>query len=127
MDKLNPTTVIKYSYMIAFIVFIVAGLVSSNIFFLLLGLYYLLNWCIVTRWCTVFITATCSYVPYPAVCRAVGVSWMHGIGRIRCNFRRLLLFAHFTFNLKLKRYFLYSSNTNLHLIYALSLKVIYEI
>lgn len=36
MDKLNPTTVIKYSYLIAFGLFIIAGLVSSNIF--LLGL-----------------------------------------------------------------------------------------
>ncbi|MFW1676005.1 MFS transporter, partial [Acinetobacter baumannii] len=36
MDKLNPTTVIKYSYLIAFVLCIVAGLVSSIIF--LLGL-----------------------------------------------------------------------------------------
>ncbi len=78
MDKLNPTTVIKYSYLIAFGLFIIAGLVSSNIF--LLGLTYLLNWCF-TRWCTVFITPLAAMF-YPAVCRAVGVSWMHGIGRI---------------------------------------------
>lgn len=78
MDKLNPTTVIKYSYLIAFALFIVAGLVSSNIF--LLGLTIFLIGALLAG-------AQSSLLPlaaifYPAVCRAVGVSWMHGIGRI---------------------------------------------
>ncbi|MFI7914627.1 MFS transporter, partial [Acinetobacter baumannii] len=58
--------------------FIIAGLVSSNIF--LLGLTIFLIGALLAG-------AQSSLLPlaamfYPAVCRAVGVSWMHGIGRI---------------------------------------------
>lgn len=78
MDKLNPTNVIKYSYLLAFILFIVTGFVSSNI--VLFGMSIFLIGALL-------VGAQSSLLPlsalfYPSTCRAVGVSWMHGIGRI---------------------------------------------
>ena len=119
MDKLNPTTVIKYSYLIAFSLFIVAGLVSSNIF--LLGLTIFLIGALLAG-------AQSSLLPlaamfYPAVCRAVGVSWMHGIGRIVGAFFGSLIF---TFNLSLSGIFFILALPTFISFIALSLKVIYE-
>lgn len=78
MDKTNPNTVIKYAYLMAFGLFIVAALVSSDI--MMLGISIFLIGALLAG-------AQSSLLPlsaifYPAECRAVGVSWMHGIGRI---------------------------------------------
>lgn len=122
MDKLNPTTVIKYSYLIAFGLFIVAGLVSSNIF--LLGLTIFLIGALLAG-------AQSSLLPlaamfYPAVCRAVGVSWMHGIGRIGAILGAFFGSLIFTFNLSLSGIFFILALPTFISFIALSLKVIYE-
>lgn len=77
MDKQNPTKVVKYSYLMAVVFFIIAGLLHSNI--LLLGITIFLIGALLAG-------AQSSLLPlaaitYPTLCRAVGVSWMHGIGR----------------------------------------------
>ncbi|MDS7926723.1 aromatic acid/H+ symport family MFS transporter [Acinetobacter sp. V115_6] len=122
MDKLNPTTVIKYSYLIAFALFIIAGLVSSNIF--LLGLTIFLIGALLAG-------AQSSLLPlaamfYPAVCRAVGVSWMHGIGRIGAILGAFFGSLIFTFNLSLSGIFFILAIPTFISFIALSLKVIYE-
>ncbi len=122
MDKLNPTTVIKYSYLIAFVLFIVAGLVSSNIF--LLGLTIFLIGALLAG-------AQSSLLPlaamfYSAVCRAVGVSWMHGIGRIGAILGAFFGSLIFTFSLSLSGIFFILAIPTFISFIALSLKVIYE-
>ena len=118
MDKLNPTTVIKYSYLIAFGLFIIAGLVSSNIF--LLGLTIFLIGALLAG-------AQSSLLPlaamfYPAVC-AVGVSWMHGIGRIGAILGAFFGSLIFTFNLSLSGIFFILAIPTFISFIALSLKV----
>lgn len=118
MDKLNPTTVIKYSYLIAFGLFIIAGLVSSNIF--LLGLTIFLIGALLAG-------AQSSLLPlaamfYPAVCRAVGVSWMHGIGRIGAILGAFFGSLIFTFNLSLSGIFFILAIPTFISFIALSLK-----
>ena len=121
MDKLNPTTVIKYSYLIAFALFIVAGLVSSNIF--LLGLTIFLIGALLAG-------AQSSLLPlaaifYPAVCR--GWRFMDAwYWSYRCNFRCFLWLTHFTFNLSLSGIFFILALPTFISFIALSLKVIYE-
>src|SRR5690606_35638736 len=77
MDKTNPNTVIRYSYLVAFGLFIVAGFLSSDIFFFGITIFLI---------GALLAGAQSSLLPlaaitYPTLCRAVGVSWMHGIGR----------------------------------------------
>lgn len=77
MDKVNPTKVLKYSYAIAVLFFIIAGLVHSNVLFLGITIFLI---------GALLAGAQSSLLPlaaitYPTSCRAVGVSWMHGIGR----------------------------------------------
>ncbi len=82
MDKLNPTQVIKYAYLFAFILFIFTGWVSANILLLSISIFLI---------GALLVGAQSSLLPlaalfYPSSCRAVGVSWMHGIGRIGAIF-----------------------------------------
>lgn len=122
MDKVNPTTVIKYAYFIAFGLFILAGFVSSNI--LLLGITIFLIGALLAG-------AQSSLLPlatllYPAMCRAVGVSWMHGIGRIGAILGAFFGSLIFTFNLSLGGIFFVLAIPTLISFIALSLKVIIE-
>ncbi len=101
MDKLNPTTVIKYSYLAAVVLFVVAGFVSGNI--VMLGIVIFLIGALLAG-------AQSSLLPlaaifYPSVCRAVGVSWMHGIGRIGAILGAFFGSLIFTFNLSLAAIF----------------------
>ena len=101
MDKLNPTTVIKYSYLAAVALFVVAGFVSGNI--VMLGIVIFLIGALLAG-------AQSSLLPlaaifYPSVCRAVGVSWMHGIGRIGAILGAFFGSLIFTFNLSLAAIF----------------------
>jgi len=122
MDKLNPTIVIKYSYLIAFILFIVAGFVSSNV--LLLGITIFLIGAMLAG-------AQSSLLPlsaltYPSSCRAVGVSWMHGIGRIGAIIGAFFGALIFTFNLELSGLFYILAIPTFISFIALSLKVLRE-
>lgn len=122
MDKVNPTTVIKYAYLIAFSLFLIAGAVSSNI--LLLGITIFLIGALLAG-------AQSSLLPlatmfYPAVCRAVGVSWMHGIGRIGAILGAFFGSLIFTFNLSLGGIFFVLAIPTFISFTALTLKVIYE-
>lgn len=101
MDKTNPNTVIKYSYLIAFGLFIVAALVSSDT--MMLGISIFLIGALLAG-------AQSSLLPlsaifYPAECRAVGVSWMHGIGRIGAILGAFYGSLIFTFDLSLSSIF----------------------
>lgn len=101
MDKTNPNTVIKYAYLIAFGLFIIAALVSSSI--LMLGIAIFLIGALLAG-------AQSSLLPlsaifYPAECRAVGVSWMHGIGRIGAILGAFYGSLIFTFDLSLSSIF----------------------
>lgn len=77
MDKINPTQVVKYSYLLAVVFFIIAGLVHSHI--VLLGMtIFIIGALLAGAQSSLLPLAT---ITYPTSCRAVGVSWMHGIGR----------------------------------------------
>lgn len=118
MDKLNPTIVIKYAYLMAFILFIVAGFVSSSI--LLLGISIFLVGILLTG-------AQSSILPlaalfYPSVCRAVGVSWMHGIGRLGAILGAFFGSYIFTYEISLGGIFYLLSLPTFIAFIALSLK-----
>lgn len=122
MDKLNPTVVIKYSYLIAFGLFIVAGFVSSNILFLGITIFLI---------GALLAGAQSSLLPlstltYPSSCRAVGVSWMHGIGRIGAIIGAFFGSLIFTFDLGLSSLFYILAIPTFISFIALSLKVIRE-
>lgn len=101
MDKVNPNTVVKYAYLVAFGLFIMAALVSSDI--ILLGISIFLIGALLAG-------AQSSLLPlsalfYPAVCRGVGVSWMHGVGRIGAIIGAFYGSLIFTFELSLSGLF----------------------
>lgn len=118
MDKTNPNTVIKYSYLIAFVLFLIAGFVSSNI--LMLGITIFLIGALLAG-------AQSSLLPlsaifYPAACRGVGVSWMHGIGRIGAILGAFYGSLIFTFELSLSGLFYVLAIPTLISFIALTLK-----
>lgn len=122
MDKTNPNTVIRYSYLIAFGLFIVAGFLSSDIFFF--GITIFLIGALLTG-------AQSSLLPlaaisYPSTCRAVGVSWMHGIGRIGAILGAFFGSLIFTFDLNLSGLFYILAIPTFISFIALSLKVLSE-
>lgn len=122
MDKTNPNTVIRYSYLIAFGLFIVAGFLSSDIFFF--GITIFLIGALLTG-------AQSSLLPlaaisYPSTCRAVGVSWMHGIGRIGAILGAFFGSLIFTFDLSLSSLFYILAIPTFISFIALSLKVLSE-
>lgn len=78
MDKINPHRVIKSAYLIAFILFITASFIHSNLF--LLSLTILLTGAMLAGAQAALLPL--ATISYPTECRAVGVSWMHGIGRL---------------------------------------------
>lgn len=122
MDKVNPTTVIKYSYLLAFGLFIVAGFVSSNI--TLLGITIFLIGALLAG-------AQSSLLPlaaifYPAACRAVGVSWMHGIGRVGAIGGAFFGSLIFTYNLSLGGIFYILALPTFVAFIALSLKILFD-
>jgi len=122
MDKTNPNTVIRYSYLIAFGLFIVAGFLSSDIFFF--GITIFLIGALLTG-------AQSSLLPlaaisYPSTCRAVGVSWMHGIGRIGAILGAFFGSLIFTFDLSLSGLFYILAIPTFISFVALSLKVLSE-
>ena len=122
MDKVNPTAVIKYSYFIAFLLFILTGFVSSNI--VLFGISIFLIGALLAG-------AQSSLLPlsalfYPSTCRAVGVSWMHGIGRIGAILGAFFGSLIFTFDLSLSGIFYVLAIPTLISFIALTLKVMAE-
>lgn len=122
MDKLNPTNVIKYSYFLAFVLFILTGFVSSNIVLFGVGLFLI---------GALLVGAQSSILPlsalfYPSTCRAVGVSWMHGIGRIGAILGAFYGSLIFTFELSLAGIFYVLAIPTLIAFIALSLKAMTE-
>ena len=122
MDKVNPTKVIKFSYLFAVILFLVAGFISTNI--VLLGITIFLIGALL-------VGAQSSLLPlaalfYPSVCRAVGVSWMHGIGRIGAILGAFFGSLIFTFNLSLSGIFFILAIPTFISFIALTLKVMHE-
>ena len=122
MDKLNPTRVVQAAYGIAFVLFIVAGVVHSSM--LLLGVTIFMIGALLAG-------AQSSLLPlaaisYPTMCRAVGVSWMHGIGRIGAILGAFYGALIFSFNLELAAIFYVLAIPTLISCIALTCKVIYE-
>ncbi|SEM05895.1 MULTISPECIES: MFS transporter [unclassified Acinetobacter] len=97
MDKVNPNTVIKYSYLAAFVLFFVAAFVSQSI--VLLGIAIFLIGALLVGAQSSLLPLTALF--YPSVCRGVGVSWMHGIGRIGAILGAFYGSLIFTFELSL--------------------------
>ncbi|RZG65988.1 MFS transporter [Acinetobacter junii] len=122
MDKVNPTVVIKYSYLIAFCLFLVAGFVSSNMFMLGMAIFLI---------GALLAGAQSSLLPlaaitYPSTCRAVGVSWMHGIGRVGAILGAFFGSLIFTFDLGLSGLFYILALPTFISFMALSFKVLKE-
>jgi len=122
MDKTNPTKVVKYAYLIAVLFFIIAGFVHSNV--MLLGITIFLIGALLAG-------AQSSLLPlaaitYPTSCRAVGVSWMHGIGRTGAILGAFYGSLIFSFELGLAQiFFMLAIPTTISFI-ALKAKVLYE-
>ena len=122
MDKLNPTNVIRYAYLFAFILFIITGFVSSNFILFSISLFLI---------GALLVGAQSSLLPlsalfYPSTCRAVGVSWMHGIGRVGAIIGAFYGSLIFTFELSLSGIFYILAIPTVISFIALSIKVIYE-
>lgn len=122
MDRVNPTQVVKYSYLIAVVFFIIAGIVHSNI--LLLGITIFLIGALLAG-------AQSSLLPlaaitYPTYCRAVGVSWMHGIGRTGAIVGAFYGSLIFSYGLGLAQIFFILAIPAAISFLALVAKVIYE-
>lgn len=122
MDKVNPTQVVKYSYLLAFVLFIIAGLVNGSIVGLGIAIF-LIGALLAGAQSSLLPLAAISY---PTVCRAVGVSWMHGIGRIGAIFGAFYGSLIFTFNLELSAIFYVLAIPTLISCIALTFKVLYE-
>lgn len=122
MDKLNPTNVIRYAYLFAFILFIITGFVSSNFILFSISLFLI---------GALLVGAQSSLLPlsalfYPSTCRAVGVSWMHGIGRVGAIIGAFYGSLIFTFELSLSGIFYILAIPTVISFIALSIKVISE-
>lgn len=78
MCKFNPNRVLEVVYVVAALLLIVTGLVSQSLY-LLGALIFLSGAALVGAQSSLPALAAISY---PVQCRAVGVSWMHGIGRL---------------------------------------------
>ncbi|MEB5930533.1 MFS transporter [Acinetobacter schindleri] len=122
MDKINPTKVVKYAYLIAVLFFIIAGLVHSNV--LLLGITIFLIGALL-------VGAQSSLLPlaamtYPTSCRAVGVSWMHGIGRTGAILGAFYGSLIFSYELGLAQIFFVLAIPTAISFFALLAKVMYE-
>lgn len=122
MDKKEPTKIIQYSYLFAMILLFVTGAVVGNI--TLLGISIFLVGALLTG-------AQSSLLPlaaisYPSNCRAMGVSWMHGIGRIGAIFGAFFGALIFTFNLSLGTIFYILALPAFISFIALTLKVMHD-
>jgi benzoate transport len=122
MDKTNPTVVIRYSYLIAFGLFIVAGFLSANLLFFGITIF-LIGALLAGAQSSLLPLAAISY---PSSCRAVGVSWMHGIGRIGAILGAFFGSLIFTFELSLSGLFYVLAIPTFISFIALSLKVFSE-
>ena len=122
MDKTNPTIVIRYSYLIAFGLFIVAGFLSANLLFFGITIF-LIGALLAGAQSSLLPLAAISY---PSTCRAVGVSWMHGIGRIGAILGAFFGSLIFTFDLSLSGLFYVLAIPTFISFIALSLKVLSE-
>lgn len=122
MDKLNPTKVIKFSYLMAVVFFVIAGFVYSNI--LLLGMtIFLIGALLVGAQSSLLPLAAISY---PIECRAVGVSWMHGIGRTGAILGAFYGALIFSYDLGLAQIFFILAIPTAISFLALAAKMIYE-
>ncbi|MDM1758231.1 MULTISPECIES: aromatic acid/H+ symport family MFS transporter [Acinetobacter] len=122
MDRTNPTNVIKYSYFIAFLLFILTGFISSNI--LLFGMSIFMIGALLAGAQSSLLPLSAMF--YPSTCRAVGVSWMHGIGRVGAILGAFFGSLIFTFELSLSGIFYVLAIPTLISFIALSLKVMVE-
>lgn len=78
MYKFNPNRALMVVYILAALLLIVTGLLSQNIY-LLGGFIFLAGAALVGAQSSL---PSLAAISYPVQCRAVGVSWMHGIGRL---------------------------------------------
>lgn len=122
MDKVNPTSVVKYAYFFAIILFIIAGLVYFNV--LLLGIAIFLVGALLVGAQSSLLPLAALY--YPSVCRAVGVSWMHGIGRVGAIFGAFFGALIFAYDLSLSQIFYVLAIPTFISFVALSLKLMHE-
>ena len=122
MDKVNPTAVVKYAYFFAIILFIIAGMLYSNV--ILLGVTIFLIGALLVGAQSSLLPLAALY--YPSECRAVGVSWMHGIGRIGAILGAFFGALIFTFDLSLSSIFYILAIPTFISFVALTLKLMQE-
>lgn len=101
MDKRNPTNVVKIAYFLAICLFLIGGLVYSNIWAFTLVIFLLGSLLGGSQGSLLVLAA----LFYPSTCRSVGVSWMHGIGRTGAILGAFFGSLIFTFNLSLSSLF----------------------
>ncbi len=78
MYKFNPNRALMVVYVVAALLLIVTGILSQNIY--VLGTFiFLAGAALVGAQSSL---PSLAAITYPVQCRAVGVSWMHGIGRL---------------------------------------------
>lgn len=95
MSRFEPNLTITISYFVSAILFIVTGFLTENIYLLALFIF-LAGAGIVGAQSSL---PSLAAIFYPAECRGVGVSWMHGLGRFGAIFGAFFGAYIFTFNL----------------------------
>ncbi|MFC2996430.1 MFS transporter [Acinetobacter sichuanensis] len=95
MSKYEPNQTISIAYFVSAILFVITGFFTQNIY--LLALFIFLSGAgIVGAQSSL---PSLSAIFYPAECRGVGVSWMHGLGRFGAIFGAFFGAYIFTFDL----------------------------
>lgn len=102
MDRFNPNRALMATYFISSILLLVTGLFGSSVY-LLGGFIFLAGAGLVGAQSSLPSLAAASY---PVQCRAAGVSWMHGIGRLGAITGALFGSVIFAFGLDIQGIFM---------------------
>lgn len=102
MDRFNPNRAVMVTYFISSLLLLVTGLFGSSVY-LLGGFIFLAGAGLVGAQSSLPSLAAASY---PVQCRAAGVSWMHGIGRLGAITGALFGSVIFAFGLDIQGIFM---------------------
>ena len=95
MSKYDVNKTITFAYFISAVLFVVTGFLTQNIYLLALFIFLAGAGLVGAQSSLPSLAA----IFYPAECRGVGVSWMHGLGRFGAIFGAFFGAYIFTFNL----------------------------
>lgn len=102
MDRFNANRTLVYSYFISALLFMLAAYASNNIYLLGAALFLAGGGLVGAQSSLPSLAA----LFYPAECRGVGVSWMHGLGRFGAIFGAFFGAYIFAFSLEMGQIFL---------------------